>query len=69
MKILAERIKYQRELSGETQIDLAKAIQVNQSAISFWEQDINEPKATYLKELCLHFNVSADYLLGITDIF
>lgn len=69
MKILADRIKFQRELTNENQKELAEKIGVAQGQISMWENNINEPKASNIKELSLHFNVSADYLLGITDIF
>jgi len=34
---------------------------------SFWEQEVNEPKASYIKKLAECFGVSVDYLLGITD--
>ncbi len=67
LKNLGERIKEQRELSGETQKELANSIGVAQSAVSQWEKGIIEPKATYLKAISLHYNITSDYLLGITD--
>ena len=67
LKNLGERIKEQRELSGETQKELANSIGVAQSAVSQWEKGINEPKATYLKAISLHYNIASDYLLEITD--
>ena len=66
---LGDRIKEQRELAGETQKELAEGIGVAQSAVSQWEKGINEPKATYLKAISLRYNVTSDYLFGITDIF
>lgn len=50
-----------------SQQTLAKAVGVDKRAVIFWEQEINEPKATYILRLAKYFNVSADYLLGITD--
>lgn len=69
IKNLGDRIRKQRELAGETQKELAEGIGVAQSAVSQWEKGINEPKATYLKAISLRYNVTSDYLLGITDIF
>lgn len=46
---------------------LSKAIGVDKHAIIFWEQEINEPKATYIVRLAKYFNVSTDYLLGLEE--
>lgn len=48
-----------------TQPQLADALNVSKSVISFWENDINEPKASYMVSLASFFKVSTDYLLGI----
>ena len=50
-----------------SQTELGKAIGVSARAISYWEQGINEPKATYIAELSKFFGVSSDYLLGLED--
>lgn len=46
---------------------LAKQIDTTDAAISNWENEINEPKISYLKALAQFFNVTADYLLGLED--
>lgn len=46
---------------------LSKEIGVNKQTIKFWTDEINEPKISYLKELSIYFDVSADYLIGLTD--
>lgn len=69
IKNLGDRIRKQRELAGETQKELADGIGAAQSAESQLEKGINEPKAMYLKAISLRYNVTSDYLLGITDIF
>ncbi len=56
-----------RTTKGLSQAKLAKAIGVNQKAIDFWEHGVNEPKASYIVLLANFFNVSSDYLLGITE--
>lgn len=67
MKDLGEKIKSLRLEKELTQVELAQALGVSKGIISIWENNINEPKATYIKRLALFFGVSADYLLGIID--
>ncbi len=67
MENLGEKIKALRQEKGFTQPQLAKLVGVSNGIISIWENNINEPKATYIKKLALVLEVSADYLLNITD--
>lgn len=67
MDKLGERIKELRKENDLTQPQLAKLIGVSKGMISIWENDINEPKATYIAKLALVLNTSTDYLLGIED--
>jgi transcriptional regulator with XRE-family HTH domain len=67
MKDLGEKIKSLRLEKELTQTALAQELGVSKGIISIWENNINEPKATYIQRLALFFGVSADYLLGITD--
>ena len=60
-------IKQLRLDNNLNQQELGKAIGVSARAISYWEQEINEPKATYIAELAKFFGVSSDYLLGLED--
>ncbi|MBE7074530.1 MAG: helix-turn-helix transcriptional regulator [Clostridiales bacterium] len=65
--IIGERIKELRKELGISQQTVAKAVGVDKRAIIFWEQQINEPKASYIVELAKFFNVSTDYLLGLEN--
>ena len=67
MKTLGEKIKSLRLEHGWSQPELAKRVGVSKGMISIWENNINEPKATYIRRLALELGVSADYLLGIED--
>ncbi len=67
MEGLGERIKYLRLERGYSQPQLALLLGVSNAVISFWENDVNEPKASYIKALAQILSVSADYLLGLND--
>lgn len=58
-------IKELRLENNLTQPELAKKIGVSKGIISLWENNVNEPKASHIRNLALIFNVSADYLLNI----
>ena len=64
---LGETIKMLRLEKNLTQPQLAKRVGVSSGMISIWENNINEPKASYIKALAQVLEVSSDYLLGLTD--
>ncbi len=68
MKGLGETIKALRLEKGFTQPQLAEKVGVSKGMISVWENNVNEPKASYIKALAIVFEVSADYLLGLKEI-
>ena len=43
-------------------------IKVNKSMISRWERGENDPSLEYARHLAMYFNVSLDYLIGLTDV-
>lgn len=63
----SERLKDLRIDAGMTSDQLAKRIGVTKSTISFWENGVNEPKASYIVAVAIVFSVSSDYLLGLKD--
>ena len=63
----SERLKDLRIDAGMTSDQLAKRIGVTKSTISFWENGVNEPKASYIGAVAKVFSVSSDYLLGLKD--
>ena len=62
-----ERLKELRLDKGLRLKDVADAVNLSIRAISNYEQGIREPSLSILKDLCRFFNVSADYLIGLTD--
>ncbi len=66
--MIGESIKTLRIEKNMSQQALAEKIGVSQKAIDYWERGVNEPKASYIIKLATFFNVSSDYLLGMSDI-
>lgn len=61
------RIKILRKKNGVSQQKLAKELHTSQANISAWELGRWQPDQERLKELAKYFNVSIDYLLGVTN--
>ena len=61
------RLKELRLEAGLTQKDLAKAIEVGRTTISEYESGKIVPKQEGLLKLANHFNVSVDYLTGVSN--
>lgn len=68
VEIFIERVKEQMQLNRITMYKLAKDLNVNKQTVNFWLNGVNEPKISYLIRLCNYFDVSADYLLGLTEV-
>lgn len=62
-----DRLKLAREQAGHTQESLAQLMNKQIKQIWRWESGTVTPSADALAELCKALNVSADYLLGISD--
>lgn len=60
---LSNNLKYLREINKETQDDIAKLVNKQNTAVSNWEKGIREPDAVDLMKLAQHFDVSIDDLV------
>lgn len=67
MNTLGERIKQIRKDYKETQAQLEDAIGSCRTSIHHYETGKTLPDAYILKQIALHYNVSADFMLGLTD--
>ena len=52
---------------GFTQKQLAEKLNTTNSSVCDWECGRSEPDIATLKKIAKYFNVSTDYLLGLTD--
>lgn len=64
---IKNRIKELRVKKGLTQKQLAQLVNKSVTGLASWEQGLSEPSVNDIRALCEIFEVSADYLLGLTD--
>lgn len=67
MTNFAIRLKELRIEKQLKQSELAIALSVDQRSISNWENAIREPDYAMLTKIAQFFDVSTDYLLGVSD--
>ena len=66
--MIGERLQESRKDHNDTQQSLAAKLHVTLFAVRCWEQNKSDPNHDTLVAICKLYDVSADYLLGITDI-
>lgn len=72
MSVFSERIKALRAEKGRTMREVATEIglmgeEINYSTISRYEAGKTKPSVDDIRKLAYYYNVSADYLVGLTD--
>ena len=65
--LLGKRLKELREERGLTQKEISSALNIHSVTYLHYEKDQREPPLKVLAELAIFFDVSTDYLLGLTD--
>ena len=60
-----DRLKELRQANGLSQMQLAKELNLSQSAVAKWELGKTEPTASAIIKVAKYFNETTDYLLGI----
>ncbi|MGI5966794.1 MULTISPECIES: helix-turn-helix domain-containing protein [Anaerotruncus] len=63
--IKLKKLRTTQELSQD---DLAKKLGLKRATISSYERGAMLPSVEVLRDLCNFFNVSADYLLDLSDV-
>jgi len=67
MEIFGLRLKTLRLAKSLTQKQLAEKLDIGKGAISAYEQNTMYPSIDVLIKICQFFNVSADFLLGLSE--
>lgn len=67
--MIGERIKWLREKIGMTQDEIARdpAFGVKRGTLAAYEQNAREPNIETIARLAQYFNVTTDYLIGMSD--
>ena len=60
----SEGLKYQREINGLSQSELARRTNISQQNISYWERGIKEPGITFCIILADFYGITIDELVG-----
>lgn len=64
---MGSKIKSLRKESGLSQTELAQKLNTSQDTVSLWELNRSCPDAENIVKLCILFDVSSDYLLGLKE--
>ena len=67
MEILATRMRALRKTAGLSQADAAKKLDIALPTYCRYEYGQREPSPTTLVKMAKLYQVSTDYLLGLTD--
>ena len=67
MITLGQKLRQLRQANGLNQRQTAERIGVTASVVSAYENDIRQPSYASLVKLTALYNVSSDYLLGISN--
>ena len=62
-----KRLKEARLKKGYTLVKVALLMNTTHATISRYENEKLEPSIDMLKRLCVLYNVSSDYILGLTN--
>jgi len=65
--VLSKRLRQCRKETGLTQIKVATYCDITESAYQNYELGTREPKVSILMRIAQFYNVSIDYLVGLTD--
>lgn len=67
MSALNDRLKIARERCGYSQLEASMKVQISNRALSRYETGVSQPDPTTLCTLAMLYEVSTDWLLGLTD--
>ncbi len=63
-----QRLRDLREDNDYNQEEIAKVLEITRQQYQLYESGKRELKISHLIKLCKFYDVSADYVLGFTDI-
>lgn len=67
MNVTSDRLKKLRMSQGYTKSNIAREMSVTRRAVYAWEETDKLPEISRIIRLAQFYQVSVDYLLGLTD--
>lgn len=67
MEAFTDRLNYKLKSQHISKYALAKNCELFKQTVCNWCDGVSEPKATQIVTVCRFLNVSADYILGLSD--
>ena len=65
--LIASRIKEIRTTNGLSQAQFGNRLSVSQDTVSLWEKGKSVPTTEFVILISLEFQVSANYILGLSE--
>ncbi len=62
--MIGEKLRQLRLEKGNTQLDLAKAVDVSVKTVKNWESDINDPDLSHTITIADYYDITIDELVG-----
>lgn len=62
--MIGEKLRQLRSEEGNTQLDLAKAVNVSVKTVKNWESDINDPDLSHTIAIADYYDITIDELVG-----
>ncbi len=62
--MIGEKVRQLRSEKGNTQLDLAKAVDVSVKTVKNWESDINDPDLSHTIAIADYYDITIDELVG-----
>lgn len=64
---VGDRLKALRKEAGYTRVELANILDMPQTTLRNYENDVREPGHDFLIKIAKEYNVTTDYLLGLSE--
>lgn len=61
------RLKELRQKNNYTQVEIAELLEMEQANYSKYERGLKQLGSKTIKKICMIYNISADYLLELSD--
>lgn len=62
--MIGEKLRQLRSEKGNTQLELAKAVNVSVKTVKNWESDINDPDLSHAIAIAEYYDITIDELVG-----